>query len=195
MSSRPPSPSPESSIEMHLASLSRMPNDLELLHLRPLRTSDEAVFLSAHAQLAAEGHPFGITYQPGMRWDDFLRHVSDQAIGRGLPEGFVANTFLLAELDGVVVGRTSIRHELNDFLTNFGGHIGYSVIPEHRRKGYATEILRQSVILARAMGIDRVLVTADDSNVGSIRTIENNGGVLENVVTMPNVGPRRRYRI
>ncbi len=172
-----------------------MTNPADRLILRGLRTSDEAVFVSAQAQLAAERHEFGLNYRAGMRWEDYLRLVSDNAIGRNLPERFVASTFLLAEVDGVVVGRTSIRHELNDFLINFGGHVGYAVIPTERRKGYATEILRQSIALTRAMGIDRTLVTCDDANLGSIKVIEAGGGVLENIVAMPNNGPRRRYWI
>ena len=173
-----------------------MSSDATLLRLRGLRTSDEAVFADAHDQLVAEGYQFGVTYVPGTPWDDYLRNVSDQAIGRGLPDNFVPNTFLIAEVDGIVVGRTSIRHELNDFLSNYGGHVGYAVVPEQRRKGYATEILRQSVKLANMMGIDKVLVTADDGNIGSIKTIEAAGGVLDNVVALPpNNTPRRRYWI
>ncbi len=77
-----------------------------------------------------------------------------------------------------------------------GGHIGYVVVPEYRRQGYATEILRQSLEMARTLGLKRVLVTADDDNVGSIRTIEKNGGVLESIVAGPDgVTPKRRYWI
>lgn len=173
-----------------------MTNPVERLILRGLRTSDEAVFTHAHAQLQTEGYDFGLNYRPGMQWDDYLRLVSDNAIGRNLPQGFVPSTFLLAEVDGVVVGRTSIRQELNEFLINYGGHIGYAVVPEERRKGFASEILRQSVTIVNAMGIDRALVTCDDDNIGSIRTIENGGGVLENVVALPPKNtPRRRYWI
>lgn len=90
-----------------------------------------------------------------------------------------------------------IRHELNDFLLRIGGHIGYTVVPEFRRRGYATEMLRQSLAIARQrFELTRVLVTCDDNNVGSMRTIEKNGGVLENVVTGPDLDtPKRRYWI
>ena len=69
------------------------------------------------------------------------------------------------------------------------------MVPEFRRRGHATAILRLSLQIARdRLGIDRVLVTCDDDNVGSIRTIEKNGGVLENVVTGPDMDtPKRRY--
>src|SRR6185503_15708940 len=96
-----------------------------------------------------------------------------------------------------IVGRVSIRHELNEFLMRIGGHIGYTVVPEFRRRGYATEMLRQSLAISRQrFGLTRVLVTCDDDNVGSIRTIEKNGGVLENIVTGPDLDtPKRRYWI
>ena len=68
---------------------------------------------------------------------------------------------------------------LNDWLRLEGGHIGYGVLPGHRRRGYATEILRQSLVVARAHGVDRVLVTCDDDNAGSAAVIEANGGVLD----------------
>ncbi len=76
-------------------------------------------------------------------------------------------------------------------------HIGYVVVPELRRRGYATAILRRSLEIAyRSLGIAPVLLTCDDDNVASIRTIEKNGGVLENVVTGPDlVKPKRSYWI
>lgn len=173
-----------------------MPEADARLKLRALRTSDEQVFSQAHQALAAEGFEFGIHYQPGMPWHDYLRAVSDEALGLNLPQGWVRNTRLLADVDGTLVGRTSIRHELNDFLMNYGGHIGYAVVPNQRRRGYATEILRQSIDVAHSLGIDRVLVTCDDSNIGSVKTIEACGGQLENVVALPPTNaPRRRYWI
>ena len=113
-----------------------------------------------------------------------------------VPPGMVPSTFLVADVDGDIAGRTSIRHELNDFLAHEGGHIGYAVLPQYRRLGYATEILRQSLVIARAMGIDRALVTCEDANVASACTIERNGGRLESIISDTRDGERfRRYWI
>ena len=139
--------------------------------------------------------PFLLHYDVGMPWADYVQRLRDYRCGLGLKPGLVADTFLLATVDGSIVGRTSIRHELNEFLAAYGGHIGYAVLAPHRRRGYATEILRQSLIIARAAGVDWVLVTCDDDNVGSRAVIEACGGVFDEVVQNPNGVVKRRYWI
>jgi predicted acetyltransferase len=89
----------------------------------------------------------------------------------------------------------SVRFMLNAFLAERGGHIGYSVLPQHRRRGYGTEILRQSLIVARAAGVGRVLVTCDQDNAGSWAVIESCGGVLDSVVTLEGKPPALRFWI
>jgi predicted acetyltransferase len=76
------------------------------------------------------------------------------------------------------LGRLSIRHRLNRSLRFKGGHIGYDVRPSVRRRGYATLMLRLSLPVAHRLGIDPALITCDDTNVGSRRVIEANGGRL-----------------
>ena len=93
--------------------------------------------------------------------------------------GYVPCTYLWIAQGSTILGSLAIRHELNDFLFNEGGHIGYSVRPSARRKGYATEALAQALPVANAMGISRVLVTCLEGNEGSRRTIEKNRGVYE----------------
>src|SRR5690606_1162588 len=78
-----------------------------------------------------------------------------------------------------VVGRVSIRHKLNDFLKQYGGHVGYGVVRSERRKGYATEILRQSLSVCSVLGLNRIMISCDVDNEGSKRVIEKNGGVFE----------------
>lgn len=164
------------------------------LRLRPLRTSDEAAFLEGHEEMAAEGFTFGLGYT-GQPFAEYVELLAGCRQGIGLPARWVPSTFLVADVDGALVGRTSIRHELNDFLAFEGGHIGYGVLPAHRRRGYATEILRQSLVIARSHGIDRVLVTCDDDNVGSAAAIERNGGVFERQITGEAGTRMRRYWI
>jgi predicted acetyltransferase len=78
------------------------------------------------------------------------------------------------------VGSLALRHELTDFLLREGGHIGYSVRPSARRRGHAREALRLALPIARnEVGLERVLVTCRESNEGSRRVIEANGGVYE----------------
>jgi predicted acetyltransferase len=168
----------------------------ELLRLRPPRLDDEAAFRAAHQVMAAEGFTFGFGLEPATRWSTYLNTLQDHHCGRHLAEGRVPATFTVADVAGVIVGRASIRHELNDRLRQEGGHIGYAVLPAYRRRGYATEILRQSLIIARAHGVGRALLTCDDDNTGSIAVIENCGGRLDSVIRLQHSAiPVRRYWI
>ncbi len=166
------------------------------LVLRRARLDDEQEILRAHVATTDVPH-FLHYYRDGMPFAQYLEVLAQRELGVDLAQDHVASTFLFAFVGPRVVGRASIRHRLNARLDRIGGHIGYAVVPELRRRGYATEILRQSLEIERnRFGIRRVLVTCDDDNVGSIRVIEKNGGVLENVVTelgLPK--PKRRYWI
>ncbi|MET0324850.1 MAG: GNAT family N-acetyltransferase [Ilumatobacteraceae bacterium] len=166
------------------------------LRLRPLRSADEPAVVAAHEELARERFTFALSYDPAEPWSRYLQRLDDHRHGRDLADHLVPATFLAADVDGVLVGRTSIRHHLNDFLAREGGHIGYAVLPDHRRRGYATAILRQSLVIARSFGADPVLVTCDDDNIGSATVIEQCGGVLDS--RLPH-GPHgeviRRYWI
>lgn len=100
-----------------------------------------------------------------------------------LPPGQVQATQFLAirESDGVLVGMIQVRHEIesSDYLRNYCGHIGYSVRPVERRKGYATEMLALALEYCRKLGIKQVLMTCWPHNEGSRRAIISNGGVFE----------------
>ncbi len=84
--------------------------------------------------------------------------------------------------DGKIVGNLQIRHFLNEKLLNYGGHIGDSVRPSERRKGYATEQIRLALDKCRELGIGNVLMDCNKSNIGSAKAIQNNGGILENEI-------------
>ncbi|WP_307844630.1 GNAT family N-acetyltransferase [Actinotalea solisilvae] len=163
------------------------------MELRALRIDDEAEARAAHAELATEGFAFLPFYDPNEPWAAYLERVERLRYGAGLPPGYVPWTDLYAAVDGVVVGRVSVRHRLTEALLQVGGHIGYGVRPAYRRRGYATELLRAGLGVAHGLGIDQALVTCDDENVGSAAVIERCGGVLEDVRSVPGGSPKRRY--
>ena len=167
----------------------------QTLVLRRPNRDEEGEFLRAHRATTPEVPYFLHDYEEGMSLIRYLAVLEERERGIKLPPNHVPSRFLFAFKGERIVGRVSIRHRLNDILLQVGGHIGYVVVPEFRRQGHATAILRLALNFAHdELGHDRVLVTCDDDNIGSIKTIENNGGVLEDVVSGPGLDkPKRRY--
>lgn len=167
------------------------------LVLRRPRLDDEVELLRAHRAASPDMPTFLHLYQEGMSMARYLEALEARERGEGLGVGQVPATFLFAFVQRRLVGRVSLRHVLTPQLERVAGHIGYAVVPEFRRRGHATEMLRQALRLARReLGLVRVLVTCDDDNVASIRVIEKNGGVLDNVVDGADLrAPKRRYWI
>ena len=115
-----------------------------------------------------------------IKFDDYEswleRIIAAQTVA---PPGFVTGATYLGVVAGKIVGMISIRYELNEVLLHNGGNIGYGVRPSERRKGYATQMLAMALEKCRERSIDRALVTCDKDNIGSSRTLQKNGGVLE----------------
>ena len=109
---------------------------------------------------------------------------------RTVPQGLVPATqyMYVREEDRKIVGMIQIRHCFNPYLERYGGHIGYSVAPSERRKGYAAQMLKTALPKCRALGLDRVLITCVSGNEGSKRTILKNGGIYESTVYEPEEG-------
>ncbi len=162
------------------------------LILRPPTLADERDCLAAHDEF--DTFPFLLLWNPALTWSRYLELLEGLRTGAHIPEGLVRSDLLLAEVEGELAGRVSIRFELNDALAQKGGHVGYGVRPAFRRRGIATEILRQSLERLRSHGVTSVLVVCDDDNVASATVIERCGGELESVIT-PTDGnpPYRRY--
>ena len=89
-----------------------------------------------------------------------------------------AHAYFLATENKRILGAINIRHSLNDYLFNFGGHIGYGIRPSERGQGYASLMLSLSLPIAKELGLSRVLITCDKSNLASAKTIIKNGGIL-----------------
>lgn len=127
------------------------------------------------------------------QWVELLLLDADLTADR-LP-GRVPATTLWVTAGGDYVGSIQLRYELTDALTELGGHIGYGIRPSWRRRGAATFALGGMLARACRLGLSRVLITCDDANVASVRTIERHGGELEDVREAPGRSPWRRYWI
>jgi predicted acetyltransferase len=166
------------------------------LTLRPLRPADEGAAAKAHAELAADGFVFLLDRDRVTGFDDYLDLLERQRRGTDERPDRVPSTFLVADVAGQLVGRTSIRHVLNAALEREGGHIGFGVRPAFRRRGHATQMLRLSLDHLGDLGVSRALLTCDDDNVGSRTVIERCGGRLHDIIRNTTDGPRmRRYWI
>ena len=124
-------------------------------------------------------------------YEDWLETIQLAEAGLSLPEGFVPYIQLISfAADGQAVGFLNLRLRLNDYLFQEGGHIGYSIRPYARGKGFAKEQLRQGLQVAKSKNIKRVLVTCDGDNEASQAVILANGGALEDIR-----GGKERYWI
>ena len=115
-------------------------------------------------------------------WHDFESYLAGLDTAPKPPLVPDSTFFCLDEERGSFVGAVNIRHYLSDALLKSGGHIGDGVRPSERRRGVATAMIGLALDECRRLGIDRVLMVCDRDNIGSARSIINNGGVLENEV-------------
>ncbi len=115
---------------------------------------------------------------------DWLDQVESLAHAETTPPDLVPMTqyIYVRESDNKIVGVIQIRHYFNEFLEKYAGHIGYSVCPSERKKGYATQMLKLVLPECKRLGIDKVLVCCVQGNEGSKKTILNNGGEYESTV-------------
>jgi predicted acetyltransferase len=143
-----------------------------------------------HESWAASMREFGEAYPHGSGLGDdapaydeagcavfaaWLRAAADTPIR----EDWVRCTFFWITDGEEVIGSLALRHDLNSWLLEEGGHIGYSVRPSRRQEGHATRALGLALVQAAELGLERALVTCDEDNAGSRRTIERNGGIYE----------------
>ena len=117
-------------------------------------------------------------------YDEWLLKLEKDLDFQNIPENKVpANTyFLIRKLDNRIIGMINIRHRLNEFLFNEGGHIGYSIRPTEREKGYGILILELGLKRCKELNLKDVLITCDKTNTASAKVIQNNNGVLDNEI-------------
>lgn len=135
--------------------------------------------------------PYMIRRNDYRDFDFYLEHLElkEEAEGR-VPD----STFFCLDLDrNIFVGAINIRHYLNESLLQAGGHIGDGIRPSERRKGYATAMIKLGLEECRKLDITKVLMVCDKDNIGSAKSIRNNGGILENEVVEDGVVMQRYW--
>lgn len=127
-------------------------------------------------------------------YHDFANYCANLEI-KNPSDGLVPDStfFCLDKERNMIVGAVNIRHYLNDSLLLNGGHIGDGVRPSERRKGIATKMIALALDECRKLGIKKVLMVCDKNNVGSAKSIQNNGGILENEVEVDGVVEQRYW--
>ena len=169
-----------------------------MLRLVELSLEMETQFRSFLDQLERQGQAgqwlFEYEKDP---FDVFVKRLENWKSGKDLPDGWVpSSTLWLTDESGRILGKSSLRHDLNDFLRNIGGHIGYNIRKSERRKGYGSKILQLTLAKAKKLGLERVLITCDDNNIASAKIIEKNGGVFNDTYQDDTMTlPKRRYWI
>ena len=140
-------------------------------HKDPLET-----FLAEFDDRPSELHGYFCARDSGIEEAVYLL----DALGRGeaLNDGWVPCSTWFWSDGNALQGVINVRHRLTPALEATGGHIGYCVAPSHRRKGVATAMLKAVLPHCKDLGIERALLTCDRDNLGSVGTIEANGGVL-----------------
>ena len=150
---------------------------------RPILADKETVLeMMAEFEQTQSAHDGGFWDAENFVYEEWLESNQNHEMGINLPEGWVPDIQLVAfSKDGQAVGFLNIRLCLNDFLLEEGGHIGYSIHPTERGKGYAKEALRQGLQVAKEKNIKKALVTCSTENPASRAVIVANGGVFEDV--------------
>lgn len=151
-------------------------------------------FLEGVAEFYAEGRADS-TYVEFLGYDpqslkilfaDFVQDLLDLASRSKLPKGWQPDQVFWLTDEDQYIGQTSIRPELSSrYLVTYGGHIGYSIRPSRRCRGYGKRILALALEKARELGLRKVLVTCNSDNVASRKIIEHNGGLFESAMAMP----------
>lgn len=130
-------------------------------------------------------------------YNEWLGHVIAHHNDVNIPENRVPATTFLAYDGDELIGVIDIRHRLNEYLENYGGHIGYGVRPSKRRQGYAKKILNEGLKYCKTkLNLSWVLITCDEDNIGSNKTIlANNGLLIDKIFNNNSNKYTNRYKI
>ena len=125
--------------------------------------------------------------------EDWLEELKKRSSEATVPEGLVpSSTYLgVREKDNYIVGMIDIRHYLNEYLTQVGGNIGYSVRKTERNKGYAKQILKLALEKCKELKIKKVLITCDEDNIASEKVILSANAKFEDIRNVDGENKKR----
>ena len=147
-----------------------------------LEDKDAILEMIAEFEQVQSPHDGGFWDTENFVYEEWLEINMQKEMGINLPENRVPSIQFVSFDDvGRALGFLNLRLKLNEGLLNFAGHIGYSIRPSERGKGYAKEALRQGLQVAKEKNIKKALVTCSTKNPASRAVILANGGVFEDV--------------
>ena len=125
--------------------------------------------------------------------EDWLEELNKRSCEDTVPKGLVpSSTYLgVREKDNYIVGMIDIRHYLNEYLTQVGGNIGYSVRKSERNKGYAKQMLKLALEKCKELKIKKVLITCDEDNITSEKVILSANAKFEDIRNVDGENKKR----
>lgn len=166
------------------------------MKLKLVKASDE--YREQITQMMDEWYATGEKIVPyairRLDYRDFENYCKNLEIKNASEDTVPDSTFFCLDEDrNIMVGAVNIRHRLNEALLLNGGHIGDGVRPSERRKGIATQMIALALQECKKLGIDKVLMVCDKENIGSAKSILNNGGILENEIVVNGTAEQRYW--
>lgn len=164
-----------------------------MMEFRRLTINDETLFMEYFNAWGEEQEniiPSATNFKRYKSFQDFINNL----VEREKTYEVLNSTLFLIE-DGKIIGSSNIRHYINEFLMNYGGHVGYGVRPNLRGQGYASKILIESLKFLKSLNIEKALITCDEENIASRKVILNNGGVQDQSHIREDGGVTNRFWI